>query len=87
MNGQTLMDAIGKQVKPHHDTIYCTDRQKGSLASTISGSSFGGSRARADNLTIMGLDVVVLPRIERPIVCRKGEVFDLAKDYKYGKAE
>ena len=35
-----------------------------------------------DNIKIAGLNVITFPQVERPIVCEKGEVFSLARDFK-----
>jgi len=79
-----LVHKIRKAQKQKHDTLYCNEDAKKSLISTISGSGRG---LRADNLKISGLEVITHERFTHPIVCEKGEVFDLTKDYKYGDAE
>lgn len=83
VSGNEIISGIRAKQKPHHDTLYCTEHQKKQLVGTISGS--GG--IRADNLRISGLEVVTHERFRYPIVCQRGEVFDLTKDYKYGEAE
>lgn len=82
-SGGDIISGIRANQKPHHDTLYCNDTHKKRLVSTISGS---GS-LRADNLRISGLEVVTHERFKYPIVCQRGEVFDLTEDYKYGDAE
>ena len=82
-SGNEIIAGIRANQKPHHDTLYCNENHKKSLVGTISGS---GS-LRADNLRISGLEVVTHERFTYPIVCQRGEVFDLVKDYKYGEAE
>jgi hypothetical protein len=78
----TLIEGIKSQLDGHQDTLYCTKAQESALKSEI--STPGLFSQNVDNLRFMGLDVQVLPRIDRPIVCQKGEVFTLAKDYKNG---
>jgi len=77
---ETLIEGIEKQLEGHHDTLYCTKAQESALKSEV--STPGLMSTNVDDLRFMGLDVQTLPRIERPIVCQKGEVFNLAKDYK-----
>lgn len=79
-----LIHKIRKAQKQKHDTLYCNESVKKSLVGTISGSGRG---LRADNLRISGLEVITHERFTQPIVCERGEVFDLAEDYKYGDAE
>ena len=79
----TLIEGIESQLDGHQDTLYCTKAQESALKSEI--STPGLLSQNVDNLQFMGLDVQVLPRIDRPIVCKKGEVFTLAKDYKNGE--
>lgn len=79
-----LVQRIRQAQKQKHDTLYCAPNTKKKLISTISGS---GSGLRADNLRISGLEVVTHERFKQPIVCERGEVFDLTEDYKYGDAE
>lgn len=75
-----MMDGIRSVMESHHDTIYCTERQRSALARHVTGP--GISAGTIDSLTVLGLNVETLPRIKRPIVCKKGEVFTLARDFK-----
>ena len=84
ISGSDIVTGIRANQKPHHDTLYCNGRHKDALVSTISGT---GGGLRADNLRISGLEVVTHERFDYPIVCERGEVFDLVEDYKYGDAE
>lgn len=74
-----MMNGIKRRREGHHDTIYCNKSQANALKREV--ETPGLMSSNIDNLRIFGLDVEVLP-IEKPIVCRKGEVFTLAKDYK-----
>lgn len=76
----TLTDSIEAQLEGHHDTLYCKERHESMLARQSAAP--GMSPSSIDNLRFMGLDVETLPGIKFPIVCQKGEVFPLAKDYK-----
>lgn len=78
----TLIEGIENQLDGDKDTLYCTESQELALKSEVTTAGLMGTNV--DDLQFMGLDVQVLPRIERPIVCQKGEVFTLAKDYKNG---
>ena len=82
MSSTELIDNINEAREGHHDTIYCTLDQEEALKEYAgSGAIFSSN---VDNARIFGLDVQSLPNISFPIVCQKGEVFDLAKDYKNG---
>lgn len=79
MNTDDILDAIRRSRRPNDDTIYCTihDRQK--IADSISGISAGSS---VDQLKVAGMEVVPHNKFKGPIVCRKGDIFPLAKEYK-----
>jgi len=79
----TLIDGIHSQLEGHHDTLYCTKAQEAALKDEVSRGT-GLFSGNVDDLQFAGLTVQTLPRIDRPIVCQKGEVFTLAKDYKNG---
>ena len=78
-SGERMVNEINKVMEPHHDTIYCTERQRTKLARHASGP--GLLAGTIDSLVILGLNVETLPRITHPIVCEKGEVFTLARDF------
>lgn len=77
-----LVRAIRANQKQNHDTLYCAPAYKRALLTATLGST-----GRADNLQISGLQVVEHNDFERPIVCEKGDVFPLAKDFKQGNGE
>jgi len=77
---QKFIDNIKQSRESHHDTIYCTKEQERGLKRE---STAGGILANnVDNLQFRGLDVQSLPQLSAAIICQKGEVFPLAKDYK-----
>ena len=78
-----IVQKIRKVQKQRHDTLYCDDNTKAQILNSISGNGL----RRADNLRISGLEVITHERFDFPIVCEKGEVFTLAKDFKCGHAE
>lgn len=77
-----MMEGIKKRRESHHDTIYCNKAQADALKREV--NSPGLLSSNIDSLRIFGLDVEVLP-IQKPIICQKGDVFDLAKEYKNGE--
>ncbi len=77
---EVLVEGIKQCRDAKHDTVYCNETQAMLLKREV-GSPALLSPDAIDDFRIFGLDVEVLP-IQRPIVCQKGEVFDLAKDYK-----
>jgi hypothetical protein len=85
VDGEKVLSGIRANQKPHHDTLYCNERYKKALLSTINGMT-GGAR-RADNLQVSGLEVVTHEGFDYPITCERGEVFDLAEDFKCGNAK
>lgn len=76
-----IISGIEAHRDKRHDTVYCSKQQESELIGQI---STGILTQSADDIRIAGLDVESIPRFEsRPIVCQKGDVFPLAKDYKY----
>lgn len=72
------IDEIKDRQKPGHDTIYCSPRTKQRLLDSVQGVVRGMT---ADNLQIAGLRVESHKCFDRTILCQKGTVFPLAKDY------
>lgn len=81
---EEIVNQIKDEIEPRHDVIYCNTVHEMILKEwVVMKRSPGGISSRSiDNIRILGLPVQVLPEIERVIVCQKGEVFDLAKDYR-----
>lgn len=66
-----------------HDTVYCNFDQYNSIERVISSNAI--STTNLDSIRVAGLDVHPLkqfPESSPLIVCQKGDVFPLAKDYK-----
>lgn len=82
INADEMVDGIQSQIQGHHDTLYCSRHQASKLQQKV--STPGLSPTSVDNFRLFGLDVQALP-VDFPIVCQRGEVFDLAKDYKNGE--
>lgn len=79
VSGKELLESLQAEKQPKHDTLYCNPSHADKLEQAVS----SGVMFRTSNIDkIAGLDVIELPRIDIPIVCEKGEVFDLAKDWK-----
>lgn len=74
-----LLSGILANQQPADDTLYCNPRFKRELLSSIDGFN---SHTRADGVRICGLTIVTHELFEYPIVCEKGAVFDLAREYK-----
>lgn len=82
---ESIIDGVEQNRKSHHDTIYVTEAQFKRLKKH---APVGGLHTSSiDSLRIAGLDVESLPRTIRPIVCQRGEVFPLAKDWKNGDCQ
>lgn len=75
-----LLNAIRDVQRPHDDTIYCHPEHEEKLLQTIDG--FSGSHRGITNVTIAGLDVEARDCFEFILICQKGDVFPIAKDYK-----
>jgi hypothetical protein len=85
ISAESMIDGVRQSRQSHHDTLYVTKRQHRRLKQHV---SVGGLRSGSiDSLRIAGLDVEARPVITRPIVCQKGEVFPLAKDWKNDESE
>lgn len=85
-NGQDLIDGI-KAVRDssEHDTVYCNFEQYGSIELYLKNN--GPNLNTVDQLRVAGLDIhplKALPDDGRAIVCQKGDIFPLAKEYKNG---
>lgn len=69
-----------------HDTVYCNFDQYNSIKRVVSSNAIGSiSTTNLDSIRVAGLDVHPLkqfPESSPLIVCQKGDVFPLAKDYK-----
>lgn len=83
--GPAIAEGIRKNLESSHDTIYCTKFVEQILADYV--SSPATRRGVADSISLFGCTVESLPGVDRPIVCQKGDVFPLAKDYKNGYTE
>lgn len=86
MNGNSIIESIKVNQHPRFDTLYCTSDQKDALVASIaSGQStsyrYGDLGISTDRLRVFGLEVKVIESLNRPIMCEKGDVFPLAKDY------
>lgn len=84
IDSQSIIKGVEYNKKPHHDTLYVTRRQFQMLKSYVSvGEDLNSDNI--DSIRFSGVRVEVIPGIVRPIVCEKGEVFPLAKDWKTGE--
>jgi hypothetical protein len=83
IDAESIIEGVEYNKKPHHDTLYVTGRQSKVLKSHV---SVGGLECKNINsVSFSGVDVEVMPGTFRPIVCEKGDVFPLAKDWKNGE--
>lgn len=76
-----LYEAVASTKEPHHDTLYCPPDHADKLARGFSKGLAGvGRTSKIDR--VAGLDLIEIPRLDRVVVCQKGEVFPLAEDWK-----
>jgi hypothetical protein len=83
IDSESIIKGVEYNKKPHHDTLYITRRQFQMLKSYVSVGDLNCNNI--DSVRFSGVTAEVLPGIVRPIVCEKGEVFPLAKDWKTGE--
>lgn len=79
MSRDEWRQAIKNAREPDHDTVYFPEKYESSLKQSIYPGLLGDT---IDNMQVFGLEVETLPRIELPIVCKKGDIFPLARDWK-----
>jgi hypothetical protein len=80
ISADVLVDSIQSRKEDHHDTVYCNESHSRKLERYAAPSGLHPSTI--DNLRIFDLSIEEIPVGRHPIVCRKGEVFPLAKDFK-----
>lgn len=86
VSAEKLIDSIESERTDRDDTVYCNSKHKSVIIDRVA-SNAGMVGSTVDDVRVAGLRVEHLPRIERPIVCRKGDVFPLAKDWKNAGVE
>lgn len=74
-----LFDAVASTKQPHHDTLYCAPSHAEKL---VRGLSEGVVFSTTHIQMVAGLEIIEIPRLDRIVVCQKGEVFPLAEDWK-----
>lgn len=79
-----FVEKIRRAQNTDHNTLYCNQSAKMELLNT---DSLSGPTIRAADIEISGLNVVTHERFHQPIVCRKGEIFNLSEEFKCGEAE
>lgn len=79
ISGQDLIDGIAASLGGEADTVYCNTNHYDKIADEMTRGIYTGS---VDNLELFELDVVVIDEMKAPIICKKGTVFPLAKEYK-----
>lgn len=84
-DGRDMLKETSMSASSRHDTLYCTEEQINEMirASGVV-NEMGVHANRVDNLKFYGLEIEVLPRYdgERAILCKKGDLFPLARDWK-----
>lgn len=79
MNGQKILKGIQQERRATHDTLYCHPQHEKALLASVQGMRF--TKGEVTNPTVFGLDIQTHPQFVRPIVCQKGDVFPLARDW------
>lgn len=80
VSSEELYQAVASAKESRHDTLYCSPDHTQKLARGFSDGTMYGRTGSIDR--VAGLDIIEIPRLDRVIVCEKGEVFPLAKDWK-----
>lgn len=77
-----LLRAIRSKRSSNHDTIYCPPDIADALKNGLDKGPLRPSNI--DSARIAGLEVCELAQLKQAvIVCEKGDIFPLAKDWKY----
>lgn len=79
VSGQDLIDGVSASLDGEADTLYCNQNHHNKLSDEMTRGIYSNS---VDNLELFGLDVVVIDELPVPIICKKGTIFPLAKEYK-----
>lgn len=75
-----LFESVKKHLQTEHDTLYVNEDQYSSIKNNLSISEL--SITSVDNVKICGVDVICIVGLDYAILCRKGDVFPTAGDYK-----
>jgi hypothetical protein len=75
----STIEDIQKKRKAGHDTVYCSYETKQRIIDEINGTGVG---LTADVVQVAGLDVIAHECFDETILCQKGTVFPLARDYR-----
>lgn len=75
----SILNRTGQTVNQRSDTLYCNKKQAEKLVKKL--NRRGILPKNIDDIYIRGLNVTIIP-VDCPIVCKKGDIFNLAKDYK-----
>lgn len=81
MNVEDVLDSVPEKMHDRHTTLYCSPQQEKQLIRHIGSSVSGMTSSDIESVTIRGITVEPLPGIEKPILCKKGDIFPLAKEY------
>lgn len=76
---QEILDAVWDNQKPHHDTLYVSRETYLTIRHIL--STDGLSPQSVDNIKVSRLDVVPIEGLDVAILCEKGQIFPLAKDW------
>lgn len=74
-----LIESVKKQLQTEHDTLYVNQSQHLKLKREV--ATPGLSTSVVDDVKICGLEVITITDLDFAILCQKGDVFPLAKDW------
>ena len=83
--GARIIEGMKASIRTEDDVLYCKDKHADYIEDEFSISSRVGI-ASAQEMTVFGVTIQRMPdNFKRPILCQKGDVFPLAKDWKNGE--
>lgn len=82
-NTDAFVEAVEDELSTRDDTLYISEADYQSLRRWASNKAGELKSPAIDTVRLLDLEIVVTP-VPVPIVCQRGDVFPLAKDWKNG---
>ncbi len=74
-----FIQAVRDSLHSEHDTLYVNESHFRTIKKHV--ASPGLHAKQIDNVSVFGVDIVIIEELDTPILCKRGDVFPLAKDF------
>lgn len=74
-----FVKAVRGSLHSEHDTLYVNESQFRTLKKHV--ATPGLRASQIDTVSMFGVDIVVIETLDTAILCKRGDVFPLAKDF------